>query len=454
MADKGQSVGRTAEGQAVFVENAAPGDVVDVRVKKKKHGYYTGIVENFLHYSEDRVAAQCAHFGVCGGCKWQHIDYQSQLHHKNQIVLDALTRIGKLTPQEFLPILGAPDIYFYRNKLEFTFSNRRWLSQEEMTAGDDAFVPALGFHRPGLFDKIIDLQTCWLQADPSNEIRLGIKEIALRQGLSFYDPKAQKGFMRNVVFRITTLGEILLLFSFGEKDTAAIHDFLQEVQNRFPKITTLVYCVNTKVNDFVLDLDMVTFSGKGFVMEKIGPVYCQIGPKSFFQTNTLQAEKLYSVAADFADLTGQENVYDLYTGLGSIALYIAKNCKQVVGIEEVEAAIEDAKINANINDIRNAKFYAGDVKDILSTDFALEHGKPDVLITDPPRAGMHPDVINILLELESPRIVYVSCNPATQARDLQLLSTKYDLIKVQPVDMFPHTSHIESVALVKLKGTE
>lgn len=452
IADKGKSVGRTEDGQVVFVEGVAPGDVVDVVVLRKKAGFMQGKPTHFHQYSEDRVEPFCEHYGLCGGCKWQHLSYEAQLQHKQKVVEDALRRIGKVQVRDFLPIMAADPTIYYRNKLEFTFSNRRWLTQEEIDANKEFEHRAgLGFHRPGEFDKIIDITHCWLQPEPSNELRNGIREIALEQNLSFFDNKNKHGFLRSVVVRIASTGEVMLVFSFGEDDQVRIKPFLDAVLARFPQITTLCYCINTKVNDYLMDLDMVTYFGKGYIEEQLGHVRFKIGPKSFFQTNTSQGKALYDIAAEFADLQGVENVYDLYTGVGSIALYLAQNCRQVVGIEEIAAAIEDAKENAQLNQIDNTVFYAGDVKDILTNEFVAKYGKPDVLITDPPRAGMHQQVVEMLLQLESPKIVYVSCNPATQARDLQLLGAKYDVLRVRPVDMFPHTHHIESVAALQLR---
>jgi 23S rRNA (uracil1939-C5)-methyltransferase len=449
IADRGKGVGRTEDGLVVFVEDAVPGDVVDVYVQKKKGGFAEGVIQEVITYSPKRVPHFCNHFKVCGGCKWQYLDYADQLEQKQQVAYDALLRIGKLDIDELLPILGADETRYYRNKLEFTFANRRWLLKEEL--GDPTLdaTRALGFHRAGFFDKIVDIQHCWLQADPSNAIRNTIRQIALEQQLSFYDIRAHVGFLRNLLVRLCTTGECMVVVSFGYDDPEAIQLFLDTVLERFPQqITTLVFNVNTKKNDALFDLDMQTYYGKGYVEEVLGEVRFKIGPKSFFQTNTAQAKRLYDVVVDFAGLTGTENVYDLYTGTGSIALYLAKYCKQVVGIEEIPAAIADAEENKRMNGIENAIFYAGDVKNVLSPEFVTRHGKPDLVITDPPRAGMHEKAVRFLLDLAAPRIVYVSCNPATQARDLQLLSEKYHTLKAQPVDMFPHTHHIENVALL------
>ncbi len=452
IADRGKGVGRSEDGLTVFVEGAVPGDVVDVFVQKKKSGFAEGTVERIVTPSPDRVEAFCQHFSVCGGCKWQNLAYETQLLHKQQVVEDALLRIGKVSVGEFLPIIGAPETTYYRNKLEFGFSNKRWLMKEDIGNPDIDADHALGFHRAGFFDKIIDIEKCWLQSDPSNELRNTIREIVLEQGLDFYDMRRHTGFMRNLLVRLTTTGELMLIVSVAKNNPEAIQKLLDAILDRFRnQLTTLVYCVNTKLNDSLFDLNMIPYYGKGYVEEKMGDLRFKIGPKSFFQTNTVQGKNLYDVTAQFAGLTGTENVYDLYTGTGSIALYLARQCRQVVGIEEVPEAIADALENMRLNDIQNATFYAGDVKNVLSPEFAVRHGKPDVVITDPPRAGMHEKAVRFLLDLAAPRIVYVSCNPATQGRDLQLLSEKYNTLKAQPVDMFPHTHHIENVALLELR---
>jgi 23S rRNA (uracil1939-C5)-methyltransferase len=451
IADKGRSVGRDAEGRVLFVEDAVPGDVADVLVYRKRKGYLLGKAKHFHRRSPDRTEPFCSHFGVCGGCKWQHLRYPAQLRHKQQQVEDAMQRIARVPVEEFRPILGAEHQQYYRNKLEFSFSNKRWLSREELNTDVSNEEPVLGFHPPGAFDKVVNIDHCYLQHGPSNELRNGIRSIALDQGLSFYDPRAREGFLRQLMLRTTTLGQSMALLSFGADDAEARQAFLRAVRDRFPGLTTILYCINTKWNDSMSDLDMHTWDGPGYVEEALGEVRFRIGPKSFFQTNTRQARRLYDVALDFAGLSGTENLYDLYTGIGSIALYAAGRCKQVVGIEEVEEAIADARTNAGLNGIANAVFYAGDVKDILSAGFARQHGRPDVLITDPPRAGMHADVVRLLLELEPPRIVYVSCNPATQARDIGLLAGKYRVTCMQPVDMFPHTHHVENVAALERK---
>ncbi len=410
-------------------------------------------VKAYKKFSDDRVEPVCEHFNICGGCKLQHVPYSGQLAYKQKTVYDAFTRIAKVPVGEFLPILGAPQSEYYRNKMEFAFSNKRWLLPEEIGNTSISNVEdVLGFHRPGAFDKIVDIKHCYLQGDPSNALRLGIKRMAIERDMPFFDLRVQTGMMRHVMFRTTSIGEVMVIVSFYQNDPEKIKNLLDAMIAEFPEITSLFYCINPKKNDYILDLEMVHYHGKETIEEVLRDVRFNIGPKSFFQTNSEQAGNLFNLVEEFAGLEGNENVYDLYTGIGSIALYIAHKCKQVVGIEEVGLAIEDAKRNMELNGIENAVFYAGDVRAILTKTFAEKHGKPDVLITDPPRAGMHPDVVKMLLQLEAPKIVYVSCNPATQARDLQLLHEKYDVIKVQPVDMFPHTHHVENIALLQLRS--
>lgn len=452
IAEKGRGVGRTEEGRVVFIDDVVPGDVVEVSAQKKKRDYLEGKVIAFQHYSLDRTPAFCAHFGICGGCKWQHLSYEAQLKHKQKLAEDALLRIGKVAVQEMLPILPALGQTYYRNKLEFSFSSKRWLTPAELADGQSNEEDVLGFHRAGAFDKVVNIEHCFLQSDPCNAIRNRMRSLAIAHELSFYDARINEGFMRNVIIRVTTLEEVMVIIAFQQDAPQQFRPFLDELLAEFPQITTLLYCINPKVNDFMMDLDMIPYYGKGYIEEQLGHIRFKIGPKSFFQTNTLQAQRLYDVVVEFADLRGTENVYDLYTGIGSIALYMARYCRQVVGIEEIAAAIEDAKENAVLNNIDNATFYAGDVKAILTTDFAAQNGKPDLLITDPPRAGMHPQVVEMLLQLEAPKLIYVSCNPATQARDLNLLAKKYIVQKVRPVDMFPHTHHLESVALLELRN--
>lgn len=452
IADRGKGVGRTDDGLVVFVEDAVPGDVADVFVQKKKKEFAEGKVERLVEPSPRRVEPFCQHFKVCGGCKWQYLAYEDQLGHKQRQVEDALRRIGKVDIAEMLPILGAPEQTYYRNKLEFAFANKRWLLPEEIGTEPVDAEYALGFHRAGFFDKIVDIRHCWLQASPSNELRNAIREIAIAQGLPFYDVRRHEGLLRNLMVRLTTTGEMLLLVSFAYDQPKLIRPFLDAILERFPEeLTTLVYTINSKKNDSMFDLEMLTYFGKGYVVERLGDLQFKIGPKSFFQTNSRQGKNLYDVVVQFAGLTGQENVYDLYTGAGSIALYVAQYCRHVVGIEEVPEAIEDARENMLLNNITNTTFYAGDVKEVLSPEFTARHGRPDLVITDPPRAGMHEKAVRFLLDLAAPRMVYVSCNPATQARDLALLSEKYRVLKSQAVDMFPHTHHIENVVLLELR---
>ena len=451
VANKGRGVGRSPDGRVLFVEHVAPGDVVDVRIVKKKKDFWDGYAIKYHLLSSDRTEPFCEHYDVCGGCQWQHLNYGAQIFHKEKVVREALHRIGKVRAEEFLPIVAAKKTTFYRNKLEYAFSNKRWLTKEEINDGTSNLEDVLGFHRAGAFDKIVDVKKCWLQPDPSNKLRIAVKETAIRHGFDFHDLRKNFGMMRHIMIRTTSTGELMLIVSFFENKEKEIKAFLDDVIAQFPELTTLYYCINPKMNDYIGDLEMLLYHGKGFIEEQLGHVRFKIGPKSFFQTNSTQAKYLYDKVVEFAGLSGNENVYDLYTGVGSIALYVAKYCQQVVGIEEVPEAIIDAEENARMNGTTNCVFYAGDVKNILTPAFAEKHGKPDLVITDPPRAGMHKDVVKMFLELESPKIVYVSCNPATQARDLQVLCEKYDLMKIQPVDMFPHTHHVETVALLGLK---
>ncbi len=451
IADKGKSVGRTEDGQVVFIEDAIPGDIAEVEVYKKRKGFFQGKAKTIHRYSIDRTVPFCEHFGTCGGCKWQHLSYDAQLRHKQEVVENALQRIGKVNVQHMEPILAAERRTYYRNKLEYSFSNKKWLTKAQIDSDISNLENVLGFHRAGAFDKVVNIQHCWLQPEPSNLIRNRIRAVAIEQGLTFYDARENVGFLRNMIIRVSSLGEVMLIVAFHTDEPSKYKPLLDQLLEDFPEITTLLYCINPKVNDYLMDLDMITYFGKGYIEEKMGLIRFKIGPKSFFQTNTHQGKRLYDTVAEFANLKGTENVYDLYTGIGSIALYVAQRASQVVGIEEIEAAINDAEVNAQLNNISNTIFYAGDVKNILTTEFAEKHGKPDLLITDPPRAGMHADVVRMLLQLATPRIIYVSCNPATQARDLNLLSEQYYILKVRAVDMFPHTHHIESVALLELK---
>lgn len=445
---EGNAVARV-DGKVMFVKYAAPGDVVDLQVVQKKKNYMEGRIIKFHEQSPLRIQPTCSHFGVCGGCKWQHLPYSEQLKIKQQQVVDALQRIGKLENFEVLPILGSTQEYGYRNKLDLSFSDRAWtlLPPQE---GEER-PKALGFHVPGRFDRVLDVNACYLMPDLVNRLHRSVKAYCEANGLSFFDPVTQEGLMRNLLVRCNRDGGWMVLLSFKERDEAAIQGLMGHVKSEFPEIVSLLYVVNGKRNDTLQDLEVECFSGAAFLTERLGNLTYKIRPQSFFQTNTLQAEILYQITKDFAGLTGKELVYDLYTGTGSIALFVADKAREVVGIEYVEEAIADAKENMQMNGISHCKFYAGDMKDILTGDFISEHGKPDVVITDPPRDGMHPSVVARLLEAEPQKIVYVSCNPATQARDAVLLAEKYDLVKIQPVDMFPHTHHVENVGLWELR---
>lgn len=432
----------------VFSEKTVPGDVVDLKVthfKKKKFG--EAKIDKIITPSPNRVEAKCQHFGLCGGCKLQHIDYITQLHFKQKQVKDNLERLGKIAIPEITPIIGSSKIYEYRNKLDYTFSNKRWLTDEEMSLEHDTLY-GLGFHLPGKFDRVLDIEKCHLQPEPSNSIRLEVKDYALQHGLTFYNVRAHEGFLRNLIIRTTNKNEVMVLVQFGFEDKNSIEGLLSHLIKTFPQITSLVYFINTKKNDTYSDLDVHTFHGPAYIQEEMEGLTFRVGPKSFYQTNSDQAYILYKVTRDLAGLTGKEVVYDLYTGTGTIANFIAKQAKQVIGIEYVSDAIEDAKVNSKINNIHNTLFYAGDMKDVLNKEFIEQHQRPDVIITDPPRAGMHEDVINTLLFIGAPKIVYVSCNPATQARDLALLDSDYEVAAIQPVDMFPHTAHVENVVLL------
>ena len=452
VADKGMCVGRTADNEVIFVEGVVPGDVVDVLVLRKRKNYSQAIAQNFRSFSSDRNKPFCKHFWECGGCKWQHMSYAAQCKNKWQIVADAMYRIGRQQELEISPLMPAPTSKYYRNKLEFSFSDKRWLTKDEVEQGEEITQgPALGFHKPGYFDKILDIDECFLMDPKQNDIRNFVREFTLNNGYSYYNQRSHKGLMRNMIVRNTTLGEWMVIVAFGHRDEEKIFALLDALKSKFDYITSLNYVINEKVNDTILDQNIINYHGRDHIIEMLGEIKYRIGLKSFFQTNTHQAKVLYDVVVDFAGLSGTEKVYDLYTGLGSIALYMAGQAKSVTGIEEIPEAIDDAWVNAEFNNIKNVDFYAGDVKNILNDDFVEKHGRADVIITDPPRSGMHEDVVNTLLQFEAPKIVYVSCNPATQARDLQLLSEKYHVAKMQPVDMFPQTHHIENVALLTLK---
>jgi len=437
------------EGKVIFTEFTAPGDIVDLRVYKAKKNYAEAEVLKYHQQSELRKEPFCSHFGICGGCKFQHIDYEQQLVYKTKQVKDNLERIGKVKLPEIKPILASAKQQYYRNKLEFTFSDRRWLTIEEVREEGVHNKNALGFHMPGVFDKVIDIDHCYLQADPSNQIRLAVKNYALEKGWAFFNLRNQHGLLRNLMIRTATTGDLMVVVMFFDNDIEKINELLEFVKNKFPEISSLNYVINQKGNDSIFDQEVINYSGKPYIEEEMEGLRFRIGPKSFYQTNSEQAYELYKVARSMADFKGHETVYDLYTGTGTIANFVAKQVKKVIGVEYIAAAIEDAKINAEVNAISNAYFYAGDMKDVFTEAFINENGKPDVIITDPPRAGMHEDVIKTLLAIAAPKIVYVSCNPATQARDLNLLDSLYEVKAVQPVDLFPHTHHIESVALLE-----
>ena len=433
----------------IFVPYVVPGDVVDLQVKRKKNHYAEAVAVKFHEKSPLRTEPFCSHFGVCGGCKWQCLSYEEQLKYKQKQVFDNLTRIGKVELPEFRPILGSEKTRFYRNKLEFTFSNKRWLTEEEVKQ-DVKYdqMNAVGFHIPGAFDKVLAIDKCWLQDDISNQIRNAVRDYAYAHNFPFFDLRTQEGLLRNIMIRTSSTGELMVVLQCKVTDDEGrrkMEEILQFMADSFPQITSLMYVINNKCNDTIGDLDMEVFKGNDHIFEEMEGLRFKVGPKSFYQTNSEQAYNLYKVAREFAGLTGNELVYDLYTGTGTIANFVARQARKVVGIEYVPEAIEDAKVNSALNGIDNTLFYAGDMKDILTNDFIAEHGRPDVIITDPPRAGMHNDVIDVILAAEPKRIVYVSCNPATQARDLQLLDGKYKVTAVQPVDMFPHTHHVENV---------
>lgn len=452
VAAEGKSLTRVDD-MVVFVPFAVPGDVVDLQVRKKKHHYCEAEVVRFIKYSERRAEPVCQHFGICGGCKWQNLPYEDQLKAKQKQVHDQLTRIGKVELPDFRPILGSEKIYEYRNKLEFSCSNKRWLTKEEVNSGVELdHKNAIGFHITGAFDKIYPIEKCWLMDDLCNQIRNEIRDYALNNGISFFDVREQTGLLRDIMIRNSSTGEwmVLVQFKFQEQgDEQRAHDLLQHIGDRFPQITSLLYVNNQKCNDTFSDQTVEVFKGKDHITEIMDKLQFKVAAKSFYQTNTQQAFHLYEVARQLAQLTGKELVYDLYTGTGTIANFVARHAQQVIGIEYVEDAIADAKANSKYNGIENILFYAGDMKDILTDEFVKQHGKPDVIITDPPRAGMHPDVIQTILRAAPKRIVYVSCNPATQARDLEVLNEQYRVEAVQPVDMFPHTPHVENVVLLE-----
>ncbi|HLW49712.1 MAG TPA: 23S rRNA (uracil(1939)-C(5))-methyltransferase RlmD [Sphingobacteriaceae bacterium] len=450
IAEDGKGVGRS-EDLVVFIEKAVPGDLVDVTLYRKKKNFAEARINRLIEPSPHRTEPFCQHFGVCGGCKWQHMSYGAQLEYKQKSVYNALTRIGKIEADEMEPILASKETRYYRNKLEFTFSNKRWLtSPDEQT--EDLDMDALGFHVPGRFDKILQIDHCFLQGGLSNDIRNALFEFAKKQQISFYDLKQHEGALRNLIIRTSSTGELMVIVIFAYVDQETIDKTMSFLRASFPAINSLLYVVNQKKNDTIFDQDIHCFAGRDHIFEEMEGLRFKVGAKSFYQTNSAQAYELYKTTREFAAIQGNERVYDLYTGAGTIANFIARQVREVIGIEYVPTAIEDAKINSELNGITNTKFFAGDMKDVLTPEFMADHGRPDLVITDPPRAGMHADVVARLLEMEAPRIVYVSCNPATQARDLALLSEKYQIERIRPVDMFPQTQHVENVVSLVLKS--
>ncbi len=440
------------DSMVVFIEGAVPGDVVDVMVHRKKNAYAEGKAIKIIKSSADRVEPKCSHFGTCGGCKWQNLNYQKQLYFKQKYVLDAFTRIGKLTFDTINPILGNKTPFFYRNKLEYSFSNKKWLTIEEIKS--EAEVEnrnALGFHIPGLFDKILDIENCYLQAEPSNSIRLAVREYAHKNKLTFFDIRNKGGFLRTLMIRTTSTKEVMVVISMFENREEDVKLLCEYLKNKFPEITCLQYVHNPKGNDTIQDLDIVTYAGNVSIVEEMEGLKFNISAKSFYQTNSEQAYELYKITREYASLGKEDVVYDLYTGTGTIANFVARYCKKVIGIEYVEAAVKDAFLNSELNGITNTYFKAGDMKDVFTEEFVKTQGKPDVIITDPPRAGMAPEVVQVILNLKPKRVVYVSCNPSTQARDLALMEHIYKIVKTQPVDMFPQTAHVENVVLLELK---
>lgn len=450
VAAEGNALARV-DGMVVFVPFAAPGDVADIRLVKKRKSYADGRIERMITPGEIRVAPRCDHFTICGGCRWQHLPYSFQLQCKQRQVEDAIQRIAKVEAPAVSPILGSARIWEYRNKMEYTFSNKKWLTREQLESGEEfAERDGAGFHIPGAFDKVLDIDRCHLQNNLGNRLRNYIRDFGRRYGYTFYDLRQQQGLLRNLMVRIASTGEVMALMQFGEDDRDKINNLLDAVEKEFREITSLLYVVNTKVNDTIGDQTVITYAGRDYIEEEMEGLRFRIGPKSFYQTNSLQAYELYKVARDFAALSGDELVYDLYTGTGTIANFVAGRARKVIGIEYVEEAIADARVNSSVNGIDNTEFFAGDMKDVLTDAFIAEHGRPEVMIVDPPRAGMHEDVVGVILNAEPERIVYVSCNPATQARDLAMLDSKYRIEAIQPVDMFPHTAHVENVVkLVK-----
>ena len=454
---EGKAVARV-DNLVVFVSNVVPGDVVDIEIIRKKKSFIEGRAIKIHKYSEKRAEPSCKHFGVCGGCKWQNMDYLEQLFYKQKQVEDNLKRIGKIDVSSMLPIIGSENVFFYRNKLEYTFSCKRWLLDDEIKT--DELIEnsnALGFHIPMLFDRVLDITKCYLQKDPSNAIRNEVKKYALENNLTFFDARSHNGFLRNLIIRTTTTGDLMVILIVRDNYIKAINKIMDHIAESFPEITALMYVVNGKKNDTISDLEVISYKGNPYIIEKMKhfkggeDLQFKIGPKSFFQTNSEQANNLYKIAAEFADFCGDEIIYDLYTGTGTIANYIAGSVKKVIGIESIPEAIEDAYMNSVFNNITNAFFYSGDMVKVLTDDFVETNGRPDVIITDPPRAGMHEKVVNQILTIAPMKVVYISCNAATQARDIALMSDKYDVMKIQPIDMFPHTHHVENVVLLHKK---
>ena len=449
---EGKAIGKALDREnniIVFVPYVIPGDIVDVQITKKKRNYLEGRAINFRNRSPYRLKPFCSHYGICGGCKWQILPYEKQTFYKQQQIYENLSRIGKIELPEMQPIIGSEKTKYYRNKLEYTFSNRRYLTFEEMDSSEEKEMNALGFHVPRLFDKVIDIEKCYLQDEPSNEIRLAIKGYALEHKLSFFDIRNHNGLLRNLIIRTSSTGEVMVIVAFYENQPENIKALLQFIEKQFPVIISLMYVINQKANDTIADQEIILFAGRDHIFEKMEGLKFKIGPKSFYQTNSEQAYTLYKITRNFAELTGNEIVYDLYTGTGTIANFIAKDAKFVIGLEYIEEAVRDAKINSELNSINNTEFFAGDIKDILNQDFINTKGRPDVIITDPPRAGMHQNVIDSILYAQPHKIVYVSCNSATQARDINLMDNYYKVIKIQAVDMFPHTHHVENVVLLE-----
>ncbi|NNC33456.1 MAG: 23S rRNA (uracil(1939)-C(5))-methyltransferase RlmD [Croceitalea sp.] len=450
---KGKTIAKAPDGRVIFISNAVPGDVVDVKTTKKRKAYFEGIATAFHKLSPKRAEPECEHFGTCGGCKWQNMAYEHQLAFKQSEVANNLKRIGHLDLPQISPILGSEKQYFYRNKMEFSFSNSRWLTLEEINSENKIEDKnALGFHIPGMWDKILDINKCHLQEDPSNAIRLAVKDFAIDNGMEFFNPRQQSGLLRTMIIRTSSTGEIMVVVQFYEDNEPKRNLLLEYINQQFPEITSLQYVVNQKQNDTIYDQNVICYAGRDHIFEEMEGLRFKINAKSFYQTNSAQAVELYKVTRDFAQLSGNELVYDLYTGTGTIAQFIAKKAKKVIGIESVPEAIEDAKSNANLNKVENVEFFVGDMKNVFDDDFISKHGKPDVIITDPPRDGMHKMVVEQLCRIAPDRIVYVSCNSATQARDLALLDELYKVVKVQPVDMFPQTHHVENVVLLNKRN--